>query len=98
MLTGTVPLQRAAAGHVESPPPLAVAVLSPVVADAATFTFKVNTVFAPTASVPLNVQDRVVVPVQSQFVPLELANVMPLGKLSATLIGAVVAAVPLFMT
>jgi threonine synthase len=82
----TVPVQCAAAGQLPSLPPLAVALLFPVVAVAPTLTFSVSTVLAPAAIVPVNVQLSAVVPVQLQFAPLVLANVMPVGSVSATTI------------
>src|SRR5207245_5986022 len=97
-LTGTEPVQRAAAGQVGSPPPLAVAVLSPVVADAATATFSVSCVFALATNVPLNVQLSVLVPVQLQFVPLALVSVIPAGNVSAMVIAPAVVALPVLLT
>jgi hypothetical protein len=84
--TGTVvvPVQRPAAGQVGSPPPLAVALLLPFAAFAATVTFNVSVVLLPAAIVPVNVQLSAVVPVQLQFVPVALASVMPVGNVSAT--------------
>ena len=98
---GTVPVQRAggpATEHVGSPPPLALALLLPVVAVAPTLTFNVSTVFAPAAIVPVNVQLRTVVPVQLQFVPLALASVIPVGSVSATVTLPAVGPAPVFDT
>src|SRR5690349_19877995 len=96
--TVTVPTQCAAPGQVGSPPPLAVAVLLPFAADAPTFTFKVSTVLALAASVPVNVQDRLLVPLHDQFGPLALASVMPLGSGSLSVMLAVVVALPVLVT
>jgi len=98
-LTGTVvvPVQRAAAGQVGSPPPLAVALLFAFVAFAATVTFRVSVVLLPAAIVPVNVQLSAVVPVQLQFVPVALANVMPVGSVSATTMLPAVGPAPLFV-
>jgi len=94
----TVPVHRAAAGQVGSPPPLAAALLFPFVAVAPTLTFNVSPVFAPAAIVPVNVQLSVVVPVQLQFVPVALANVMPVGSVSATVMFPAVGPAPVFDT
>jgi hypothetical protein len=94
----TVPVQRAAAGQVGSPPPLAAALLLPFVAVAPTLTFNVSTVFAPAAIVPVNVQLSTVVPVQLQFVPVALASVMPVGSVSATVMLPAVGPAPVFDT
>src|ERR1700722_20088488 len=93
-----VPVQRAVAGQVGSPPPEAVALLVPVVAVVPTFTFNVSVVLADVASVPVNVQLRIVVPVQLQFAPAALANVIPVDKVSAIVMLALVVAVPVFCT
>ena len=95
---GVVPVQCAAGGQVESPPPDAVALLVPLVAVDATFTFNVSVVLAVVASVPVKVQLSVVVPVQVQFVPLALARVMPVGSMSAIVMLPIVVAVPVFCT
>src|SRR5580693_340648 len=87
---GVVPVQRAVAGHVGSPPPDAVALFVPLVAVVPTFTFKVSVVLADVASVPVNVQ--------LQFVPAALANVIPVGSVSAIVMLALVVAVPVFCT
>jgi hypothetical protein len=94
----TVPLQWLAAGQVGSPPPLAVALLLPVVAVAPTATFKVSTVLAPAAIVPVNVQLSAVVPVQLQFVPVALVSVMPVGSVSVTVMLPDVGPAPVFAT
>jgi hypothetical protein len=97
----TVPVQRAggvATEHVGSPPPVALALLLPVVAVAATVTFNVSTVFAPAAIVPVNVQFSAVVPVQLQFVPVALASVIPVGSVSATTMLPDVGPAPVFVT
>jgi hypothetical protein len=94
----TVPVQRAAAGHVGSPPPVALALLLPVVAVAPTLTFNVSIVLAPAEIVPVNVQLTAVVPVQLQFVPVPLASVMPVGSVSATVMFPAVGPVPVFDT
>ena len=91
-------MQRAVAGQVGSPPPDACALFVPLVAVVPTFTFSVSTVLALTASVPVNVQLSTVVPVQLQFVPTALANVIPVGSVSAIVMLAVVVAVPVFCT
>ena len=95
---GVVPTQWAAAGHVVSPPPDAVALLVPLVAVIPTLTFNVSGVLAVGASVPVNVQLSVLVPVQVQFVPLALARVMPVGSVSAIVMLPIVVAVPVFLT
>jgi hypothetical protein len=82
---------------VGSPPPLAVAVLFPVVAAEVTRTFKVKTVLEPTVSVPVKVQLRLLVPVQLQLAPLALDNVIPNGRLSVTMMLPLVLAVPLLV-
>ena len=97
--TSTVSPQRAVAGQVGSPPPLALAVLLPVAALAATATFKVNVVLDPTAgaavNVPVKVQLRLLVPAQLQLLPTALVKVIPMGNTSATTILPVLLAVPL---
>ena len=98
MTVVVVPVHRAVAGHVASPPPDAVALLVPLVAVVPTFTFNVSVVLAETASVPVKVQLSAVVPTQLQLVPLALASVMPVGKVSAIVMLAVVAAEPVFCT
>ena len=98
MTVGVVPVQRAVAGHVGSPPPDAVALLVPLVAVVPTVTFKVSVVLALVASVPVKVQLSAVVPVQLQFVPLALAKVMPVGSVSAIVMLPIVVAVPVFCT
>src|ERR1700722_17554118 len=95
---GVVPVQRAVAGQVGSPPPDAVALLALLVAVEPTLTFNVSVVLADAASVPVNVQLSTVVPVQLQFVPAALASVMPVGKVSAIVMLALVVAVPVFCT
>ena len=98
MTVVVVPVQRAVAGHVGSPPPDAVALLVPLVAVVPTLTLSVNTVLALTASVPVKVQLSAVVPMQLQFVPLALASVMPVGSVSAIVMLPIVVAVPVFFT
>jgi hypothetical protein len=95
---GVVPTQWAAAGHVVSPPPDAVALLVPLVAVIPTLTFNVSGVLAVGASMPVNVQLSVPVPVQVQFVPLALARVMPVGSESAIVMLPIVVAVPVLLT
>src|SRR5437899_2436907 len=93
--TVTVLEQCAAAGQVGSPPPLAVAVLLPLAAAALTLTFSVSNVLADGASVPVNVQLRLLVPVHVQLAPLALAKVMPAGRTSLSVMLPNVAAEPL---
>ena len=64
----------------------------------ATVTSSVSVVDAPDASVPENVHERFCVPVHDQFAPLAWVSVMPVGRLSPTMIGAVVTPGPLFVT
>ena len=97
----TVPVQRAggvATEQVGSPPPLAVALLLPLAAFAATVTFKVSTVLLPAAIVPVNVQLSAVVPVQLQFGPCALARVMAVGSVSVTTMLPAVGPAPVFAT
>ena len=98
MTVVVVPVQRAVAGQVGSPPPDAVALFVPLVAVVPTLTFKVSAVLAEIASVPVNVQLSAVVPTQLQLVPLALASVMPVGKVSAIVMLPIVVAVPVFCT
>ena len=98
MTVVVVPVQRAVAGQVGSPPPDAVALLVPLVAVVPTVTFNVNVVLALVASVPVKVQLSAVVPVQVQFVPLALDKVIPVGKVSAIVMLPIVVAVPVFCT
>jgi hypothetical protein len=96
--TGTVvvPVQRACAGQVGSPPPLAVALLLPFAAPAATFTSSVSVVLPPAASVPVYVQLSALVPLQLQFVPLAFASVIPAGSVSAIVMLPAVGPAPPF--
>src|SRR4051812_39030014 len=98
MVTITVPEQCPAAGHVGSPPPLAVAVLVPLVADAPTLTFNVNAVLAVAASVPVNVQLSAVVPVHDQLAPAKVVKVIPTGSVSLIVMLPTVVAVPVLVT
>src|ERR1700744_3902871 len=92
-----VPVQRAAAGQVGSPPPDAVALLVALVAVVPTFTFNVSVVLADVASVPVNVQLSAGVPVRLLFFPVAVANVIPEANVSAMIIFPFVAAVPVFL-
>ena len=93
--TMTMPVQLLAAGQVGSPPPFAVALLSPLVALAPTLTFNVSVVLAPAASAaPEYVHDNAVVPVQFQPVPLVPVSVMPVGNVSLSAILALVESLP----
>jgi hypothetical protein len=96
--TGTLPEQRAAAGQVGSPPPLAVAVLLPVVAVGPTPTVSTNEVLAVDVSVPVKVQLSAVVPLQVQLEPAALTSVIPVRSVSLSAMLPVVAAVPVLVT
>src|SRR5438445_3432838 len=96
--TVTVLEQCAAAGHVGSPPPLAVAELLPLVADALTLTFSCSAVLPDGANVPMKVQVNAALPLQLQFAPTADVKVMPAGNVSVRVMLADVAAVPVLVT